>query len=429
MNTASWEQIKSILRSLSKALVGSIASVKKIAEDAKDKADRAEKDVANKISGKMDAHNPVGTGAFSVGRLRNSQVGEYSCAIGANVTASGMYSQATGSVTQATGKYSHAEGEYSVASGTHSHAEGKSTTASGAYSHAEGINTIASGPYSHTEGNGTEASGTHGHAEGEETAAIGMRSHAEGYLSEARGNCSHAEGLGTVARDYQHVQGKCNVVDSSGKYAHIVGNGKYDSSNNTYERSNAHTLDWDGNAWYAGDILLGGDGQDAPELSVRKAISGTYERIETFTLETETSQIDRSETAAGMAYNFKALIIKAKIGAVDTLPSEGARRVRVSVHDKYGAAMSSGEVSPLFSTSSESFFFAKIDNAYGIYVTEWAVYSDSSFTGTSYLNRSVNAFDSALTNMGKSIGKIRIKSYGDVVIPAGSTFEVWGVWA
>jgi hypothetical protein len=57
----------------------------------------------------------------------------------------------------------------------------------------------------------------------------------------------------------QHVQGEYNIKDSSiflsgihagrSKYAHIVGNGTSDSA-----RSNAHTLDWDGNAWYAGTV-------------------------------------------------------------------------------------------------------------------------------------------------------------------------------
>ena len=46
---------------------------------------------------------------------------------------------------------------------------------------------------------------------------------------------------------YQHVQGQYNEPDS--KLAHIVGNGKSDSN-----RSNAHTLDWNGNAWFAGTV-------------------------------------------------------------------------------------------------------------------------------------------------------------------------------
>lgn len=41
-----------------------------------------------------------------------------------------------------------------------------------------------------------------------------------------------------------------------GEYVHIVGNGTADDN-----RSNAHTLDWDGNAWFAGDIYIGGNSQ------------------------------------------------------------------------------------------------------------------------------------------------------------------------
>ena len=64
---------------------------------------------------------------------------------------------------------------------------------------------------------------------------------------------SHAEGRHTKAcSSYQHVHGKYNIEDSSNTYAHIVGNGNSDD-----ERSNAHTLDWSGNAWFAGDVYTG----------------------------------------------------------------------------------------------------------------------------------------------------------------------------
>ena len=45
-----------------------------------------------------------------------------------------------------------------------------------------------------------------------------------------------------------------SIPDSSkkGTYTHIVGNGTSDT-----ERSNAHTLDWEGNAWYSGDVYVG----------------------------------------------------------------------------------------------------------------------------------------------------------------------------
>lgn len=77
----------------------------------------------------------------------------------------------------------------------------------------------------------------------------GEYSHSCNALS-ATGDYSHAEGDSTIARgNNQHVQGKFNIVDKSNKYVHIVGNGSSDDT-----RSNAHTLDWDGNAWYAGTI-------------------------------------------------------------------------------------------------------------------------------------------------------------------------------
>ena len=125
-----------------------------------------------------------------------------------------------------------------VASGDNSHAEGRNTTASGNCSHAEGINTTASGIYSHAEGHNTTASGIYSHAEGSDT---------------------------TAASDSQHVQGRYNKEDSTGTYAHIVGNGSFNV------RSNAHTLDWDGNAWFQGNVYVGGTGQD--DLAAKRLLT------------------------------------------------------------------------------------------------------------------------------------------------------------
>ncbi len=160
-------------------------------------------DTSNLIS----KENPVFTGSMSLGRKEGSSIGENSYAVGYDVEASGIAS--------------HAESEFTTASGSCSHAEGYSTIASADQSHAEGYNTIASGNCSHAEGEFTTASG----------------------------DCSHAEGGNTTASsNYQHVQGKYNIEDTNNKYAHIVGNGSNDN------KSNAHTLDWEGNAWYAGDV-------------------------------------------------------------------------------------------------------------------------------------------------------------------------------
>lgn len=121
----------------------------------------------------------------------------------------------------------------------------------GEYAWAEGQDTIASGLRCHAEGWNTKASNDDSHAEGHNTVASGYYSHAEGLNTAAPGYCSHAEGRNTAASgSNQHVQGKNNVRDT--KLAHIVGNGSSDSN-----KSNAHTLDWSGNAWFAGDVYTG----------------------------------------------------------------------------------------------------------------------------------------------------------------------------
>lgn len=138
--------------------------------------------------------------------------------------------------------------------GSESVAEGYLTTASAMATHAEGRETVASGIYSHAEGYLTTSSGQATHAEGASTNASGLFSHAEGSFTTASGYASHSEGYGTIASsDYQHVQGKYNIEDTSNTYAHIVGNG------GSSVRSNAHTLDWDGNAWFAGNVSLDGN--------------------------------------------------------------------------------------------------------------------------------------------------------------------------
>lgn len=155
------------------------------------------------------------------------------------------------------GKYAFAEGHSTTASEDNSHAEGISTAATGTASHAEGSSTRASGPYSHAEGFGTYATRVSCHAEGDQTRASGI--------------CSHAEGSNTIASgENQHAQGKYNIEDTTS--AHIVGNGSY------HNNSNAHTLDWSGNAWFAGDVYTGstsGKNKDDGSVKLPVVYSGT----------------------------------------------------------------------------------------------------------------------------------------------------------
>ena len=218
------------------------------------------------------------SGAFSVSEgLRTASLGDATHAEGEKTTASGNTSHAEGCYTIASGDHSHAEGNKTTASGPYSHAEGNVTSSYGTGSHAEGAGTKA---YflAHAEGNGTTAAGSRSHAEGYATGTTGENSHAEGYITNALGENSHAEGRATTARgnnshaegrattasgenshaqnyytraasDNQTAIGKFNIEDANNVYALIIGNGTADDA-----RSNAFTVDWDGNIDFSGKI-------------------------------------------------------------------------------------------------------------------------------------------------------------------------------
>ena len=99
----------------------------------------------------------------------------------------------------------------------------------------------------------TQANQMEAIALGNRTVANGRASIAMGVDTTTKGPFTIAEGQGTVATIYaQHAQGRYNIEDTEGKYAHIVGNGKREYGVTT--ASNAYTLDWDGNGWYQGTI-------------------------------------------------------------------------------------------------------------------------------------------------------------------------------
>ena len=95
-----------------------------------------------------------------------------------------------------------------------------------------------------TEGPYSTAIGFGGHTGADALGSIAMcGGECLASFTVAMGNCTVANGTD------QFVQGKYNVKDTESKYVHIIGNGTSDTA-----RSNAHTVDWNGNAWFAGDI-------------------------------------------------------------------------------------------------------------------------------------------------------------------------------
>ena len=312
----------------------------------------AEGSSTNKFSSIVTKANPTnadiitawGSKKFSVAKGTSSHVeGEdnlalanYSHAEGASNIASGYESHAEGFYTTASGNYSHAEGSGTTASIDYSHAEGSGTTASGYDSHAEGFRTTALGYDSHAEGYSTNtfssvvtksnptnddiitawkskkfsvAKGTSSHVEGQDSLALGEYAHAEGSNTTASGSSSHAEGSFTKAsKDYQHAQGKYNIEDSTGTYADIIGNGTSDTA-----RSNAATVDWSGNAWYAGDVYVGstsGTNKDAgsKKLATEEYVSTALEDAKSYADGKDTTIADALEAKVGTVTEGKTVV-------------------------------------------------------------------------------------------------------------------------
>lgn len=201
--------------------------------------------------------NTVNGAIVRVGTETSEANGIGAVAMGASTQATLRGATAFGIGTKATEEAAFAEGQSTIASGLASHAEGINTQATKTYAHAEGNTSKATGSTAHAEGHATTASGWASHSEGINTYAQHSGAHAEGNNTYAQSPEAHAEGLGVKALgEAHHAQGKYNVPNivnndypTFGKYAHIVGGGNSDS-----DRKNIHTLDWDGNAWFAGTI-------------------------------------------------------------------------------------------------------------------------------------------------------------------------------
>lgn len=193
----------------------------------------------------------VGTGSFSFNRETGSTVGKNSATFGLNNIASGGNAFAEGAINKATGWASHAEGNATTASGNDAHAEGSGTKATGAGSHAEGLDTIASGNYSHTEGRFTVA----------------------------------------LVKN-QHVEGILNIEDTTS--LHIVGNGTYTESSGQKTKSNAHTLDKLGNAWFAGNVYVGSTSGTNKDDGSKKLATEEYVNNKTTTITVDDTLSDTS---------------------------------------------------------------------------------------------------------------------------------------
>ena len=198
--------------------------------------------------------NPNFTTAISMDRDKDSTVGVRSVALGDGVRAEGAYSVALGYVSSAGGDMSCA-----IAGGK----------ALGSHSFAVGSETYAREMSSYALGDFTEANGMNSYALGSNAVTNGLCSYALGHYAKANDFCSYALGNHTIANGTsQFVLGKYNIEDIENKYAYIFGNG------NEYEetRSNAYTLDWKGNGWYAGKVSINGTPTEVNDLTTKEYV-------------------------------------------------------------------------------------------------------------------------------------------------------------
>lgn len=221
----------------------------------------------------LEKENPYGYGSLSLNRSSNGEIGEYSIAVGLYPCAIGDRSFATGNNTIARSASQHVIGEYNVESNTTRYVE-TNTELSSALTYSKSYNFYLSNSYTF-DGNtgkfslvdpitcsGTEVSATIRGMTGD-IYVIGdylAKNETSTLCHVVKGSGNHGYVYNSSVYFYHPTKlSALDTVSLRHKYAHIVGNG----TSNT-KRSNAHTLDWEGNAWFAGKVFVGGTGQDDP---------------------------------------------------------------------------------------------------------------------------------------------------------------------
>lgn len=268
----------------------------------------------------------------------------------------GQHSHSEGS-SKANGANSHAEGS-SEANGDHSHAEG-SSEANGNYSHTEGCGTKTYGNYSHAEGFDSVAFGAYSHVGGRETFANGrsmvvigeyntgdrpdryelstttitnyqirnMRAMASSvaptysedenrFIWEDYTKMEPSQALNqyyfishtayayvtscTIDNMSAYISGTLyrmeDLTEKRGDYVVVVGNGMGGSGG----YSNAHTLSWDGTAWFQGDVYVGSTSGTNKDEGSKKLATEEY-------VNNAATPIDATLTIEGAAADAKAV--------------------------------------------------------------------------------------------------------------------------
>ena len=248
---------------------------------------------------------------------------------GDTTKANGIYSHSEGCETHANHEYAHSEGKQTLANGAQSHSEGNKTIAGGSSAHSEGSMSEALGYASHAEGESNLSGSQETHTEGESNVAQGYASHVQGIGNESTRLVQDVSGQYAVKdatsntannntyvfkaisgqRTYtipstiytvisiDRVRVNGNVVNNYTTSGHsitfstapaansaievrfngkgsnskgnlvIVGNGTSDGN-----RSNAYTLDWNGNAHFKGNVYVNANADGTGGTSIGTAV-------------------------------------------------------------------------------------------------------------------------------------------------------------
>lgn len=203
-----------------------------------------------------DPNEATEYGAVVLGGSSNTASGRNSAALGSNNIASGQSSISFGgkisgfNANESSNNGTIVIGSSSQATMPYAVAIGAKNAATASYAVAMGCQTTASGNLGFTSGYSTTASGAASVAMGRETTASAQYAMSVGYGTNASGASS------TVIGQYNVVDtGDTSATHGAGakNYLMIVGNGAADN-----DRSNALTLDWDGNLDVAGSVRVNG---------------------------------------------------------------------------------------------------------------------------------------------------------------------------
>lgn len=331
------EKIKGVIDEKQDKLVGTDGQVVSFDADGNvisktlEVIDTSEFAKTEELDNKLDKENPTGTGSLSLNRKTDSTIGDYSVAVGKDTEASGIASFAEGKDTNASGDYSHVEGlgnnkleaheEETVASCSN-YLQLTSTGFGNLGSYNPSSNITSNGDYVY---NGksykyytliNDISTIFSN-----WSTLPQSNYYEGYIDASPSSDYSGYGLSWVYSDFvltnentssstsfylftnstdinsslaepiyspitikifsyqttkevtpkltaTHIQGKYSLVDK--EYAHIVGGGTSDSN-----RKNIHTLDWDGNAEFSGDVTT--TKEDGNKVSLNDVANKTAE--------------------------------------------------------------------------------------------------------------------------------------------------------